>query len=60
MNNLIRKGHDLTTKAQGYFAKNIENLLVQLVGQTSNYISTCIFRSYYIIIYVQYLISTVS
>ena len=40
LKNLIHKGYDLATIVhslrQVYFAKNIENLVVQPVGQTSN------------------------
>ena len=40
LNNLLCKGYDLSTIVdslkQVYFAKNIDNLKVQLVGPTSN------------------------
>ena len=40
VNNLTRKGYDLATIVQSvrqvYLAQNIDNLLVQLVGPTSN------------------------
>ena len=49
LKNLIRSECDLTIIVhylrQAYFAKNIDNLLGQLVGPTSNYISTFIFHS---------------
>jgi len=61
LKNLIRKGYDLATiihsLRQVYFAKNIDSLLVPLVGPTSNYISTFILNSilYYYFIF-KYLI----
>ena len=40
LNNLIRRGYDLSTSIHSlrhvYFDKNIDKLLVQLVGQTRN------------------------
>ena len=64
--NLFHKGYDLATiihsLKQVYFTKNIDNLLVQLVGPNSNLISTFIFHSFIILLfyrYVQYLIPTV-
>ena len=55
LKNLIRKGYDLATIVhflrQVYFVRNIENnLLVQLVCSTSNYIKTFIFHSIFDII----------
>ena len=65
LTNLIRKGYELAIVAlahslrQVYFAKNLNNLLVQLVCPTTNYISALVFHFYYYItIYVQYLIPT--
>jgi hypothetical protein len=59
----IHKGYDLASIVhslrQAYFAKNIDNLLVQLLGSTNNKIST--FVSFHIILlfFAQYLIPTV-
>ena len=53
LTNLIRKGYELAIVAhslrQVYFAKNLDNLLVQLVCPTKNYISALILHLYYYI-----------
>jgi hypothetical protein len=53
LENLIRKGYELAIVAhslrQVYFAKNLDNLLVQLVCPTKNYISALILHLYYYI-----------